>query len=68
MPAAIAVAMPVVALIDAMVASLLVQEPPLVVFVRVVVEPTQALAVPVIEAGNSFTVTAFVAVVPVLSV
>ena len=58
-PDATPVTSPVIEFTVATVASLLVQAPPAVVFVKIVVEPTHALFVPEIAArvGNAFTLT-----------
>lgn len=49
----------------ASVVLLLVHVPPTVALVNVVVEPTQAIGVPPIDAGNAFTVTGIVEKQPV---
>jgi hypothetical protein len=46
-------------------ALLLLQVPPLVALLRLVVRPIHTNVVPVIEAGNGFTVTTVVAMQPV---
>ena len=45
-----------------MVVALLVQVPPLVASLKVVVKPAQTVAVPVMADGNGFTVTTIVAI------
>ena len=52
---------PVVVPAVATVASLLDHMPPVVVLLKVVAEPTQTTAAPVIVAGRGLTVNAFVA-------
>lgn len=65
MPAARPLTTPVPDPTDAIDALLLIQLPPEVALARVVVDPTQTLAVPVIDAGNAFTVTTRVLKQPV---
>ena len=67
MPAATPETMPELVPIVATLVLLLVQVPP-PVFERVVVEPAQTVAVPVIADGNGFTVTTVVVIQPVDSV
>ena len=62
--------MPVTILVDPIVAIavlLLLHVPPTVASARVVVKPGQTVVVPVIAAGNAFTVIVAVALHPVVS-
>ena len=67
-PALTPVVTPVVLPMLAMPASLLLQVPPPVLLVSVVLKPTHALEVPVMATGTAFTVTPLVALQPVPNV
>ena len=64
-PVATPVTIPVVAPTVAVAVLLLLQPPPVVASLSVVVAPMHTTAVPVITPGNGFTVTAAVIVHPV---
>lgn len=66
-PALMPATAPSVAPTVAVVASLLLHVPPVVVLLKVVTEPSQTLAVPVMPAGIAITVTVAVVLQPVAS-
>ncbi len=65
MPAAIPVAIPVTGLIVAVPVAPEVHMPPLLLLLKLVVEPAQTIWVPLIADGNGLTVTVFVSIQPV---
>ena len=67
-PADPPVTIPVLAPALAMVVLLLLHVPPVVVLLSVVVEPIHTEDVPLIAAGNGFTVMVFVTLAPQMSV
>ena len=64
MPAAMPLTMPVTVTTVAIVVPVLLHVPPMLVSVRLVVDPAHTVAVPSIAAGSGFTVTGVVTLQP----